>query len=58
MGVPCKPIGLNNDRVPRWLDEGVAQYSVERALSFATSSSIALLSALEDAWRVLLLSDL
>ncbi len=32
-------------------------YSVERALSFATSSRIASLSALEDAWRALLLSD-
>ena len=126
-------VGLNNDRVPRWLDEGVAQYaevgrreaawglmrtwlaqdiyipldqlnqlrlghasggaahlfytqsvtlvhfflaaygprrfidfcsnlrdgySVERALSFATSSSITSLSALEDAWRAFLLSDL
>jgi hypothetical protein len=125
-------VGFNNDRVPRWLDEGVAQYaevgrregawglmrgwlaqdiyipldqlsqlrlghasggaaqlfytqsvtlvhfflavygprrfidfcsnlrdgySVERALSFATSSSIASLSALEDAWRAFLLSD-
>jgi hypothetical protein len=125
-------VGLNNDRVPRWLDEGVAQYaevgrreaawelmrtwlaqdiyipldqlnqlrlghasggaahlfytesvtlvhfflaaygpsrfidfcsnlrdgySVERALSFATFSRIASLSALEDAWRALLLSD-
>jgi Peptidase MA superfamily len=125
-------VGFDNDRIPRWLDEGVAQYaevgrreaawglmqawlaqgtyiplvqlnqlrlghasggaarlfytqsvtlvhfflaaygprrfidfcsnlrdgySVERALSFATSSSIASLSALEDAWRALLLSD-
>jgi hypothetical protein len=32
-------------------------YSVERALSFATSSSIASLSALENAWRAFLLSD-
>ena len=32
-------------------------YSVERALSFATSSRIASLSALEDAWRTLLLDD-
>ena len=32
-------------------------YSIERALSFATGSSIASLSALEDAWRAFLLSD-
>jgi Peptidase MA superfamily len=32
-------------------------YSVERALSFATGGSIASLSALEDAWRTFLLSD-
>ena len=32
-------------------------YSVERALSFATASSIASLGALEDAWRAFLLSD-
>ena len=32
-------------------------YSVERALSFATASSIASLGALEDAWRTFLLSD-
>jgi Peptidase MA superfamily len=32
-------------------------YSVERALSFATGGSIASLSALEDAWRMFLLSD-
>ena len=32
-------------------------YSIERALSFATGSSIASLSALEDAWRTFLLSD-
>ena len=125
-------VGFENDRIPRWLDEGVAQYAevgrreaswgimrawlaqdiyipleqlhqlrlghasggaahlfytqsvtlvhfflavygprrfidfcsnlrdgyrAERALSFATSSSIASLNALEDAWRALLLSD-
>ena len=32
-------------------------YSVERALSFATSGSITSLGALEDAWRAFLLSD-
>ena len=32
-------------------------YSIERALSFATGSSIASLAALEDAWRAFLLSD-
>jgi hypothetical protein len=32
-------------------------YSVERALSFATSSRLTSLSALEDAWRAFVLSD-